>query len=457
MGSEKTMSKPPQIDDERVVHGLWWVAEAPTTKVAGILRYGSAGGIRLELSADPLPGLTGNLEAQQRHWHDQPNVILGHSDDERDRFTVVDALASRVGPQLLFFANYILLGEHVADAQIATFSQLFYEVEQLEAWAGGPRLADAMAHDSPTGCRSKILFAFETEAGRYEIHSDATSFFRERESGTAYTCTVLATMFNPLMLRGVIGELEKFLSLMTIFIGARVQPRRLCVRQLPESDEVDLIVPWGRNSVSSLSHHDMLVPLYNLGGGASSIFSKWFAEWPLLHQSTAMLLSACSTTYTAVKFLCLVSGLESFHRATQDGKYLSDVEFEHWRERLTSSLPGDMPAQLREKLERTYQYANECSLRTRLSDLLGNMLKRSKLQNSQRDRKSFVSFVIETRNRLTHGTGYPKADSDIIRASIDLTDVLLCLLLMRIGCSEELISCAARRLPWSSLVAATTD
>jgi len=53
-------------------------------------------------------------------------------------------------------------------------------------------------------------------------------------------------------------------------------------------------------------------------------------------------------------------------------------------------LPKDMPDVLREKLEGIYRYANEPSLRTRLTALLRDVLKESILPYSQKGRKSFV-------------------------------------------------------------------
>lgn len=130
---------------------------------------------------------------------------------------------------------------------------------------------------------------------------------------------------------------------------------------------------------------------------------------------------------------------------------MADADFEYWRVQLTNALPRDMPSQLREKLETIYTYANERSLRTRLNALLSETLNVSRLENCQRDRKSFVSFVVGIRNRLTHGIVSANADADLVPASIDLAIVFLRLLLARLGCSENLTASAARRFPWSVL------
>jgi hypothetical protein len=142
-------------------------------------------------------------------------------------------------------------------------------------------------------------------------------------------------------------------------------------------------------------------------------------------------------------------GLEAYHRATQGGTILSGEDFEYWQAKLITGLPPDMPPRLRQKLMSLYKYANECSLRTRLKVLLRKTLKLSKLEYTQENCNRFIDFVVENRNRLTHGT--KAVEVDLVRPNQDLTTILLRLLLMHIGCGEDSIASAARRLPWSQL------
>ena len=109
-----------------------------------------------------------------------------------------------------------------------------------------------------------------------------------------------------------------------------------------------------------------------------------------------------------------------------------------------------MPGPLREKLKGLYQYANEYSLRTRLTVLLRDVLKESTLPYSQKNGKNFVNNVVDARNRLAHGT--QQVNGDLTRESADLTYVILRLLLMHVGCSEAAIASAVRRLPFSSFL-----
>jgi ApeA N-terminal domain 1 len=451
------MSERKALDGERTVHGKWWVAESPRSKVAGTLRYGSTEGIRLELSADPLPALRGRgkIGEQVRRWRGGPNVIFGQSDDQRERFTIVDALPVRIGPELLFIANYVLKGRHIIDPSSATFAHMVFELDHLEAWAGGPLLGKVITPDDQTGFHERTLLAFDTRTGHWQISVYTNPFFRERESGTAYTCSVLTTLKSPVTLRDVFGELEKFLSFMTIIVGRPVRPRRLVVRQRRSPTPIEVIASWASKPDRSLiTQWEMLAPLSNLAEGASQSFARWFDEWPSIRESVGLLLTACATSFAGVKFLCLISGIESFHRATRDGKVLPDAEFHLWRAKLESLLPKELPHSLREKLKNSYKYANECSLRKRLSTLLRDELKDSTLPYSQRDRNSFIEYVVNARNALAHGT--EELRGNLSQESIDLTHILLRLLLMHIGCSDEAIATAVRRLPFCSLVVSKT-
>ena len=450
------------------MHGLWWVAEAPDRKVSGTLTYSSTSGIRLALSADPLEHLEMDFAQRELRWHRQQSVILGNSDDGSEHFTVIDAVAISISSNILlsadgvptqtsgailFLANHVLRGQYsVPNAQAATFSMLYLEVDHLEAWAGGPALAQATEGTDPFHPRT--LFTFQTETGHYELTAWAVPFFRERESGTSHTCAVLARWSNPVTLQGLMGELEKLLSLLTLLFGVRACPRVLSVHEHADTEPLELIALFTKKHDSNPTHWDMSMPLCNLAERASAVFSNWFAEWHLLSHTVAMLLTACSTPYATTGFLLLANAVEAFHRATQDDNLLPDEDFQRWRETLIAALPSGLPSKLREKLVGDIDHANECNFRARLKVLLFEVLKLPKsgtLPSSGTHPKNFIAFVVNARNSLTHAKRDPQPGPDLIPASQDLTAILVQLLLMRIGCADDSIRSAMLRLPRTHL------
>jgi hypothetical protein len=328
---------------------------------------------------------------RELRWHRQENIILGNSDDGSDHFTVIDAVAVSISTKLLvsadgvptqtagemlFLANHVLRGEYnVPNAQAATFTTVSLEVDHLEAWAGGPGLAQVVRSDpfSP-----ETLFTFETETGRYELTAWGAPFFRERESGTRYTCSVFGKWLEPIMLEGLMRELEKLLSLLTLLFGDQARPRVLRVQEHDDAAPLELIAIFTKRHDGNPTHCDMPMPLCNLAERASAVFSKWFGEWDLLSHTVAMLLTACSTPFATATFLLLANAVEAFHRATQDDGLLPDEDFQRWREALSAGLPNGLPPKLREKLLGDIDHANECNLRARLKVLLLEVLKISK-------------------------------------------------------------------------------
>jgi hypothetical protein len=442
--------------DETVVHGFFWVPAAPEKKVGGTLRFGSPRGISLELSGDPLAATPRQINEQERLWHGRRHVIFGTSDGQNESFTVPDALAHAIGPQLKFVADHLLWRRHLKDPEAASFFHLQLEADHLEAWAGGATLEKCLdAGDSKF--QAKTLFSFETAAGRHALLAHSFPYWKERETGVTYTCSFESEFSAPLALQGVARELEKFLSLATILTGTRARPRSVHLREQDEDMEpVELIATWGPEDGREIWPSDTLVPLAHLGPAAPDVFAKWYADWPLLRYCVEMFLSAFSVDFGVVKFVCLISGLEAFHRATEEGKLIAEDEFTAWRTKLVATLPPDMPSALRDRTQKTYEYLNEASLRARLRELLAKAGV-GRADYSQRSAKAFVEFVVNTRNQLAHGLQRPSNDMDVIRANQDMTMLFLRLLLMRLGCGNDVIVTATRRLCWSRLVGGRHD
>jgi hypothetical protein len=273
-----------------------------------------------------------------------------------------------------------------------------------------------------------------------------------REFGELFLCVLAGNSIQPITLDQFEKEMEKLFSLMTILTGRSSRPRRITISGKSSGDwSADLVQTWRPSPSAELYPFDMLVPLESMGSRAATIFQKWFEDWPLLFPAVEMFLSSCAVTFPSVKFLCLATSVEAFHRATADGKIVPLTDFAPILSKLRDSLPADLPAPLREKLSDSYEFANECSLALRLKSLLRGVLRMAKADYSQTNAKSFIRRVVTARNALAHGR---EPEDNLSTLGYDLSAICLRLLLLHIGCSEEEIRVAVLRFPQTSLAQA---
>jgi len=149
------------------------------------------------------------------------------------------------------------------------------------------------------------------------------------------------------------------------------------------------------------------------------------------------------------KFINLTQALESLHRRTVGGTYLSASEFDPIKDLLNAAVPPDVPADLKRKLSDSLEYANEYSLRKRLKELLRGLDPSTIEMLKIQDIAGTTDVIVRTRNCLTHFNESQRTTiaDDIVGLHFmneRLTALLFVLILKRLGVGEG--ACA-----WSEL------
>lgn len=108
--------------------------------------------------------------------------------------------------------------------------------------------------------------------------------------------------------------------------------------------------------------------------------------------------------YLENQFLSLIQSLESFHRLTFKGKYVSDNDYDVVKEALIKAIPESVDSDLKARLKEYFKYGNEFSLRKRLKELFNEYPEFSVIftKNKNENKKDFIEKVVNTRNYLTH-------------------------------------------------------
>jgi len=137
-----------------------------------------------------------------------------------------------------------------------------------------------------------------------------------------------------------------------------------------------------------------------------------------------------------------MQALESFHRVTKGGKYLSNDEWKPFRATLANAIPAELDSGHRESLRSRIKYGNEYSLRKRIGELLEGLNEITLSRLSPTD-KYFTGIIVDTRNYLTHYDDELKdvalKNADLYWANQRLRILISLLLLKEIGIPEKLI------------------
>lgn len=146
---------------------------------------------------------------------------------------------------------------------------------------------------------------------------------------------------------------------------------------------------------ASYHSYEMLLPFAIIKDSMGDLFEKWFAKYELLEPVFNLYFAVVTNAkvHIEIRFLYLVQGLESLHRRTSDKSVMPAEEFEQICKSLISSAEKEKVAWLKGKL----RYANELSLRDRLSDLCKAA---GDIFESASDK--LINKVVDTRNYLTH-------------------------------------------------------
>lgn len=449
--------------DEREFRGYWWLPENPDEKVGGIASFTPSDGVSLELfstlNEDPDYMGSGNVF--------RPDFIHGVT-TEGERITLKNcirgsySMSSSQGfgvTSSSYQAISLLSGAHFTE-QI-NFDRFRMQFPLLTKWAGV----------SGVNYSGSVLEGGKVSAGdtfeiTYEFPESITAALDDVE---------LKLIFNADFNMGRVGgasideeayfdiipdsgkisydeaidytrTLQDFITLST---GKEVQASTLIGRlereDQPGYNDVEILFSTG----SDLKLPDSLHPnkanfvLADIIDDFSKVMDNWFLHYEELEPVYNLYFSTQynSEMYLQNQFLSLTQAIETYHRRELGGQYLSESEFEEFYDDLCEMIPDQFDESFQDHLERgTFKYANEYSLRKRLSELVTEQ--KNILEELPMDVEGSVNEIVNTRNYLTHydESISPRADTDELYPLIlRLRAILETVLLSNLGIPEDQI------------------
>ena len=455
----------PNLFENFDVKGEWWLPNSPDKKVIGTLSFKSGDSIKLEISGSFL-----GVDHFRSKRDFNPELILGLTNDG-EKFTLFQNMeihrgsSSRGGTGIVkYITNYLFLGGHFASSNEMQFSSCAVNYSYLEEWIGklpfkteilweGEKFAGEKACYTLTeGFEASIPYLDATVSVWHGLSNKGDDAFRELLwEHTAHL------NINPDKPRSfdwfwkVCFELRNLLSL---FIGRPVYQKKINLSveiesvngEQPKREYVYLyFTQWAQQIEKRIHPMDILVRLTDIDENISSIIDSWFSKTEKLSAVYELYFGAMygQRMYNHLHFLTLMQALETYHRHTGEGAYVTESDYEKVFSALVSAIPPNTPLPLKESLKGRLKYGNEYSLRKRVKNLLDE-LSESCLRLVTDNPESFIKSIVDTRNYLTHYTDELKTKAlegtDLYNANLRLKILLTTLLLKELGLEEEKIA-----------------
>jgi len=210
-------------------------------------------------------------------------------------------------------------------------------------------------------------------------------------------------------------------------------------------ESIEIFFTQRDSSILSIHRHDVLFSYPKISNNFNIVINSWFEKLEKLRSTFDLFFVTFynQRMYSEFKFLSLMQAIESFHRATMNGKYLDDDAWEPHKNKLLSEIPVELEDSFKSSLKSRLRYGNEYSLRKRIQELLKSFQEET-VRKLNFSKKYFTGILVDTRNHLTHYDESMEEETlngeHLYWATIRLKILLFTLLLKELGLDENLIT-----------------
>jgi len=440
--------------------GIWWLPEKPDLQITGTLKFENEKEISLELLGTfrEITSLgSGNIF--------QPDIILGISDNGKictlfKNLEVQNRLNFPGIQNSKFHSNYLFIGKHFNSSEEIQFSSLQVNLTNLENWlAVSPFSLEIpnnikgewkLTHNWPSEFIAQLPEIKCTIESTHEFNTGGDNVKKVLWESNAYLKITPYENKDFDWYWSLVYDLCNFL---TLLIGDTIYIKRLKAygddveaaprKNIKETIEI-FFTQKKYNPKENIHPFEMIIPFPRISEDIERVLSLWFAKAQQLRSVYDLFFGTFynPSMYLQFQFLSLIYAIESFHRATKSGKYLSDEKWEPFRNKLHNAISDELDDSHKESLKNRIKYGNEYSLRKRLKELT-NTINKELLADLSPTKNYFTGPIVDTRNYLTHYDDELKAQSfdgiDLYWANQRLRILLTILLLKEIGITENII------------------
>lgn len=397
--------------ETREFRGYWWLPESPDNKVGGIAVFNPSEGISLELLSS-LNAEFGQLSRENRIYGittEGKDVTLEDCVQNNSSMSISDGTGLTTSE---YKALRAYIGSHISDEHRFDAGRIHYPI--LSNWVGISGVDDIqddgqgsieVSYDRPDAISAEISDAelslnFSPKLSLQRVGGvsiDEKVYFRiQPKSGQL--------SFDELVGHG--RTLQDFLTLAS---GKETQISDLIGivddEEEPGENKIEILFTTvGEVQGSGQLHSGRAnFMLSDIREKFSEVMRSWFRGYEELKPVFNLYFSVqySSEMYVQNRLLTLSRAVETYHRSRMDGQYLSEDEFEEFYQDLCDEVPDEYSESFRSHLMNgTFKYANEYSLRKRLSELTNRYI--HILERLPLEIENSINLIVNTRNYFTH-------------------------------------------------------
>lgn len=404
--------------DDFAGSGVFWLADAPETQVAGTIRFSAETGATIDLigAFGQIENFADEDEADARIVGVAGRKLLTLSHCLRTNRTI-----EMPGiPRETWNAGLVLAGAQWGAAEQFEFDRLTVEFDQLPNWVSRSGVEIEMEEQQEPRKITRLSATLrpldkETvpidEARQLSLNyawSLGGDHITDTRIGQSHALEV--SYATPQPLDRLLADLRSLQDLVTLGADAPAAPVAISVshpnikreghERLPETQQrlpIDVYLRTGRKSAEEPQHRHKLLLGFDAVGGLPTAAS-WLTVADRYRSALGSLFSVrySDQMYIENKFLNVVTAAETFHRIGFSNEVLPADEYKSRRRSIVRAAPKEH----RDWLGNRLQFANEPRLSDRLRDLA--QLAGEGFRWLVPDEEQFIEVVVHVRNRLTH-------------------------------------------------------
>lgn len=438
--------------------GVWWLPSAPDDHVAGTLTFNQDEG-----GALALVGVFGNIRDSLSVGRREIPTIHGLTMKGK-RITIFKG-SRRTGnynfpgvANEIYHAPWILTGYHASSFDECAYTGSDFRFDSIEKWLDHRRFKRVPSPSSeglPYGMDNidpRIL----STIGDFTLTSNAISTVNSRDGNelSAKSESIISiSSVDPQSLSWHLGVATKLQSLASLCAGKHLPLSALRLKgpleqisdDHAERPDIDILVAMvGGNSRVAKENDPYVFTVDTLIDHSGDAISQWYSAYdqiaPALNLYFAII--GYNQTFSNIRFVLAVQALEVYHRRTASVGLIDAAEYENLVSTLTAAIPASTPRDMREKLCRTLEFANEPSLGQRIKAIT-KPLKVPFGKNPVGMSKSYISKIVSTRNYNTHFSEKTKESAmfsaELHWATRRIVTLLTIVLFRHIGVSSDTI------------------